>query len=441
MTQYSKTAWCEGMFLRPQHFQQHERATSQEFKGLHQFGGAYNWGVWKCRVKEHALKDGLIELDHFEAVLPDMTLVNTLTASDSVVPLFIDKDVENTLVKITLPLSNIKGKNVSDVSEAIVSRYVLKDVDVIDNLTGEDEETIQVAALNLELKASNDKLAGYVELPILKIKEVTAEGEVILDDSYVPPLINLLSDKVMSAYLRNVIAMTKMRADVIAQRLIKGKAASASAVDFIMLQMLNRYEAMLKHFSDLDRLHPLELATTLKGYIGELATFSDKTKRMPSLLAYDHLDVSSVYSELNQVLSQYLSVVLDQTASKLPLEPRQYGIQVTPLPDKRLLESCQFVLAVKADTTTDEIRRLVPAQLKFGPAEQIRDLINNQINGINVAPLSVVPRQIPYQTGYVYFEVVKKGPFWMRLKDSGGIALHLSGHFPNADLELWSISQ
>lgn len=392
--------------------------------------------------KKHALKDGLIELEHLEAVLPDMTLVNTLISNDSVSPLLIDKNTENTLVKITLPLSSVTGKNVSDVSESIVSRYVLQDIDVIDNLTGQDEETIQVAALNLELKASNDKLAGYVELPILRIKEVTPEGgEVILDDEYVPPLINLLSDKVMSAYLRNVIAMTKMRADVIAQRLIKGKSASASAVDFIMLQMLNRYEAKLKHFSELDRLHPLELATTLKGYIGELATFSNKTKRLPSLLAYDHLDVSSVYSELNQILSQYLSVVLDQTATKLPLEPRQYGIQVTPLPDKRLLESCQFVLAIKADTTTDEIRRLVPAQLKFGPAEQIRDLINNQINGINVVPLIVVPRQIPYQTGYVYFEVVKKGPFWMRLKDSGGIALHLSGHFPNAELELWSINQ
>ncbi|WP_140217142.1 type VI secretion system baseplate subunit TssK, partial [Vibrio parahaemolyticus] len=31
--------------------------------------------------------------------------------------------------------------------------------------------------------------------------------------------------------------------------------------------------------------------------------------------------------------------------------------------------------------------------------------------------------------------------FWMRLKDSGGIALHLSGHFPNPDIELWSINQ
>ncbi|MCA2470824.1 MULTISPECIES: type VI secretion system baseplate subunit TssK, partial [Vibrio] len=200
--------------------------------------------------------------------------------------------------------------------------------------TGQDEETIQVASLNIELKSSNEQLTGYIELPILKIKEVSTEGEVILDDSYVPPLLNLLNDKVMTGYLRNAMAMTKIRADVIAQRLVKGKAASASAVDFIMLQMLNRYEAILKHFSELEKVHPLELATTFKGYIGELATFSHTTKRLPNLKAYDHLEVASVFAELNQVLSQYLSVVLDQTASKLPLEVRQYGIQVTPLPDK-----------------------------------------------------------------------------------------------------------
>ncbi|EGQ8454481.1 type VI secretion system baseplate subunit TssK [Vibrio parahaemolyticus] len=441
MMQYSKTAWCEGMFLRPQHFQQHERAISNEFKGLHSLGGSYNWGVWNCRVKEHALKTGLIELDNLQAILPDMTLIDFSATTSFLSPLKVKKGTENTLVKVIVPLSKVSSKMIADPSETTVSRYLLQDLDVIDNLTGQDEETIQVASLNIELKSSNEQLTGYIELPILKIKEVSTEGEVILDDSYVPPLLNLLNDKVMTGYLRNAMAMTKIRADVIAQRLVKGKAASASAVDFIMLQMLNRYEAILKHFSELEKVHPLELATTFKGYIGELATFSHTTKRLPNLKAYDHLEVASVFAELNQVLSQYLSVVLDQTASKLPLEVRQYGIQVTPLPDKRLLESCQFVLAIKADTTTDEIRRLVPAQLKLGPAEQIRDLINNQINGINVAPLSVVPRQIPYQTGYVYFEVVKKGPFWMRLKDSGGIALHLSGHFPNPDIELWSINQ
>ncbi|TOB14747.1 type VI secretion system baseplate subunit TssK, partial [Vibrio parahaemolyticus] len=135
-------------------------------------------------------------------------------------PLKVKKETENTLVKVIVPLSKVSSKMIADPSETTVSRYLLQDLDVIDNLTGQDEETIQVASLNIELKSSNEQLTGYIELPILKIKEVSTEGEVILDDSYVPPLLNLLNDKVMTGYLRNAMAMTKIRADVIAQRLV-----------------------------------------------------------------------------------------------------------------------------------------------------------------------------------------------------------------------------
>lgn len=441
MADYSHTAWCEGMFLRPQHFQQSERAFEHEFKGLNRFQQPYNWGVYQVRINPNSLKEGVVEIEKLEAILPDMTLIELQNVNEVLPPLLVEKGTQNTLVKVVVASSSLKEKTIADVSEGVVSRYVLNDLDVIDVQTGQDEERIQVASLNVVLKVSNDNLSGFVELPILKIKEVTAEGAILLDEEYTPPHLNVLKDQAMLACLKNVTGMTKIRADVVSQRLVQGKAASASAVDFIMLQMLNRYETILRHLGQLEQVHPLEFVTLLRGYVGELSTFSSKNKRAPLLIDYEHSNLTSTISELNQVLSQYLSVVLDQTANKLPLEVRQLGIRVTPLPDKRLLESSQFVLAVKADTSTDEIRRLVPAQLKLGPAEQIRDLINNQINGINVAPLNVVPRQIPYQTGYVYFEVIKKGPFWVRLQESGGIALQLSGQFPNSDIELWSINQ
>ncbi|EMR37635.1 hypothetical protein MUQ_07572 [Vibrio harveyi CAIM 1792] len=429
------------MFLRPQHFQQSERAFEHEFKGLNRFQKPYNWGVYQVRINPNSLKEGVVEIEKLEAILPDMTLIELQNVNEVLPPLLVEKGTQNTLVKVVVASSSLKEKTIADVSEGVVSRYVLNDLDVIDVQTGQDEERIQVASLNVALKVSNDNLSGFVELPILKIKEVTAEGAILLDEEYTPPHLNVLKDQAMLACLKNVTGMTKIRADVVSQRLVQGKAASASAVDFIMLQMLNRYETILRHLGQLEQVHPLEFVTLLRGYVGELSTFSSKNKRAPLLIDYEHSNLTSTISELNQVLSQYLSVVLDQTANKLPLEVRQLGIRVTPLPDKRLLESSQFVLAVKADTSTDEIRRLVPAQLKLGPAEQIRDLINNQINGINVAPLNVVPRQIPYQTGYVYFEVIKKGPFWVRLQESGGIALQLSGQFPNSDIELWSINQ
>ncbi|PIB12715.1 type VI secretion system baseplate subunit TssK [Vibrio rotiferianus] len=441
MTEYSLTAWCEGMFLRPQHFQQQDRALTSEFRDLAKYISPYYWGIWNLHLSEAALKDGQVRIDSLTAIFPDMTVIDCPNKHKSPKPVSIDRGVENTLIKIVLPELNGQEKSVSPDNAEEIKRFSLDDVELIDSNTGLDEETIQVKTFNIELKCSNEKLAGYVEIPVCRIKEVTPEGEVVLDEGFIPPSLNVKKNSQLTECLDNVTAMTKIRADSISQRLGQGKAASASAVDFIMLQMLNKYEAKFRHIKELDHITPVDFSMLLQSYLGELATFSNKSKRLPSVEQYDHLELGCFFQSLNQTISQYLSVVLDQTATKLPLESRQYGIHVAPLPDKKLLESCQFVLAVKADINTEEIRRLVPGQLKFGAVEQIRELINNQINGISVAPLSVVPRQIAYQTGYVYFEVIKKGHFWTRLSESGGMALHLSGNFPNAALELWCISQ
>ena len=45
MSQYSRVVWSEGMFLRPQHFQQQERFWGDQQGALHSLVEAYGWGV------------------------------------------------------------------------------------------------------------------------------------------------------------------------------------------------------------------------------------------------------------------------------------------------------------------------------------------------------------------------------------------------------------
>src|SRR5690606_3167791 len=113
--------------------------------------------------------------------------------------------------------------------------------------------------------------------------------------------------------------------------------------------------------------------------------------------------------------------------------------KVAPLADKSMLESSQVVLAVHADLTTEDIRRRLPAQIKLGPVEHIRDLVNNHLPGIAISALPVAPRQIPYHAGYHYFLLDSQGDRWQQLKQSGGLALHISGNYPGLALELWVI--
>jgi len=53
----------------------------------------------------------------------------------------------------------------------------------------------------------------------------------------------------------------------------------------------------------------------------------------------------------------------------------------------------------------------------------------------------VAPRQLPFRSGSVYFELDRSSEFWKLLHDSGGFAIHVSGEFPSIEMEFWAIKE
>ena len=76
MIQSPKILWGEGLFLRPQHFQQqdayHEWRLAQMSRLLH----PYAWGVRHVKIDPDALQTGLLRLLELQVVLPDGELFN-----------------------------------------------------------------------------------------------------------------------------------------------------------------------------------------------------------------------------------------------------------------------------------------------------------------------------------------------------------------------------
>ena len=134
-----------------------------------------------------------------------------------------------------------------------------------------------------------------------------------------------------------------------------------------------------------------------------------------------------------------LSAVLEQRAIPIPIESKKFGISVANVADRSLYSTAVFVLAARADLPAEELRRRFPAQLKIGPVEKIRELVNLQLKGVPVHAMPVAPRQIPFHAGFVYFELDQSNELWGQLQSSGGIALHLAGEFPGLALEFWAI--
>ena len=136
-----------------------------------------------------------------------------------------------------------------------------------------------------------------------------------------------------------------------------------------------------------------------------------------------------------------LSMVLEQNAIPIELHDRKFGVRVAIFNDKSFLPTASFILAVSAQMPTEQVRLKFPAQVKIGPVEKIRDLVNLQLPGVVLRPLPIAPRQIPYHAGCNYFELDTKSELWRMLDRSGGLALHVAGDFPGLELEFWAIRQ
>lgn len=440
MERTARVAWSEGMLLRPQHFQQQDRFLYQVAKNRHARTAVNGYGISELELDPQATGLGQLSIVRVSGIFPD-GMPFAFDQTDSLV-LEVPPDARDELVYLVLPMEKLAGTNIAADADTQSARYRFEEARLLDDSAVDgEEEVLGLAHLNPRLKMGRDDLAGFVYLAVARIVEVVNDKEVRLDRSFIPPTLSIAAIPPLSSFLREILGMVKQRAKALAVRMQKGAEQSSTLFDVLMLQTLNRWQPMLEHLKESTQVHPerfYELAITLTG---ELALFTRTDKLIPTLPPYRHEQLTETFGDLAALLSQSLSTVLEQTAIALKLENAQYGIRVAPLPDGSLLESAQFVLAVKADLPTEDIRRRLPAQIKLGAVEHIRDLVNSHLPGIPVSALPVAPRQIPYHAGYHYFLLDGKSERWQHLRQSGGLAIHVSGNYPGLELELWAIRQ
>jgi type VI secretion system protein ImpJ len=444
MSLNSKVVWSEGMFLNPQHFQQQERYLEGLVDGKFSSIGAYGWGMEDFEFDHELLGLGKISVVQGKGVLPDGTPFD-FPGFDQPPPVIeIPEGTQNSIVYICLPVRRQGAINfASEENAQSLARYVSVEQEVRDvsNDSG-DSISIDVGNLNLRLLLETDDLSGYVSVGMLRISEIRDDKNILLDDSYIPTCLDCKKSVKLAGYLSEITGLLHSRGEAIAGRLADAnRGGTAEVADYMLLQLINRLEPMARHMAHINGLHPVELFAQSVQMVGELSTFVAKDKRSEIFPGYLHDDLQASFAPVIAALRNSFSTVHEQTAIPLELVDKKYGIRVADIVDRSLIGTASFVLAAKADTTEETIRTHLPAQIKIGPVERIRQLVNAAMPGIELKPLPVAPRQIPFHSGYAYFELEPKSDFWNELKHSGGFAIHVGGDFPGLILEFWAIRQ
>jgi type VI secretion system protein ImpJ len=277
-------------------------------------------------------------------------------------------------------------------------------------------------------------------LPAARVVERRADNQVSLDRQRFAPLLDVAAHPVLKAYLDELLGLVRQRGDALAARMTQvGSGGVAEISDFLLLQTVNRYEPLLAHLARTSTLHPQRFYEYALALAGDLATFRD-ARRASSFGPYVHDDLALSFRPLMDDLRRSLSMVLEQSAIRIELHDRKFGVRVAVISDVELQRNAVFVLAVTSTMQGEALRARFPTQVKIGPVERIRDLVNLQLPGVGLQALPVAPRQIPFHTGACYFELETRGSdLWRQLEQSGGVAMHIAGDFPGLELEFWAI--
>ena len=443
MTRHNKVMWTEGMFLQPQHFQQQERYFSRQLDARLSSASLHPEGFMTLQIDQPALLQGQLALTAATGVMRDGLAFAVPDDEPAPPAIDIPPDTRDELVLLAVARAEA-GVVESDVEGELAgmpARYRALELSAADAHTHKlSEAPIQIGRLNLRLVLESHAGKGFVGLGVARIVERRADGRVVLDSRYIPPTLQVSEQAALESWLREVLGMLHQRGEALAARLAQpGRAGVGEIADFLLLQTVNRHEPLFDHARQLRPLHPERLYAMCLALAGELASFRDR-KRPPAFPVYAHHDLVSSFEPVMADLRQSLSMVMEQSALPIELQDRKYGVRVAVIADAELRRSASFVLAVNAQMPADAVRTRFPTQVKIGPAEKIRDLVNLQLPGVTLRAMPVAPRQIPYHAGFNYFELETRGnEMWKQLENSGGLAMHIAGEFPGLELELWAI--
>nr|WP_314577982.1 type VI secretion system baseplate subunit TssK [uncultured Pseudomonas sp.] len=440
MSWNSKVVWSEGMLLQPQHLQQHDRFLNAHLEARVGVLRPYGWGFSRFEIDEQHLALGKIALKAYSGILPDGTPVGQ-PFDDMPLPLDVPVDARDLTVVLALPtarhgVAEVDGRT----SAENFARYRSIEYEAWDSNGLENSALMNVGKLRLRLAFASDVADAYASLGVARVIERRADQRVILDSDYYPPCLDVRSAPHLIDFVEELLGLLQQRGDAMGARLSQPDGTGVAEIaDFLLLQVLNRTEPLVRHLVGMTGLHPETLYRHLTQLAGELATFTQPGKRAARYPVYCHDALAQTFAPLILDLRRSLATVIDARAIQIPLEERQFGIRVAVLQDRALLRSATFVLAVHAQMPAEALRSSFPPQVKMGSVEKIRDMVNLQLPGIGLRALPVAPRQLPFHAGFTYFELDRNSDYWHQLTQSAGFAMHVAGSFPGLEMQFWAI--
>jgi type VI secretion system protein ImpJ len=445
----SKVLWGEGLFLRPQHFQQqdayHEWRVAETARGLH----PYAWGVRQVKVDLHGLQSGVLRLDELSLIFADGEFYTAPGEDDLPPPLNLTtlpaELVELTVYAAVAPL-RAQGHNAAldDASDDGSLHYRRHAENLADRFTQAGKAEVAVLRRSVRLIGDHQPHDHLVTLPVCRLRR-NAAGSFEVDARFVPPVMSLQASPALLAMLRRLIDALQAKVDALyglhrepSKHVIEFR--SGDVASFWLLHTASSACAALMHYRHHPRLHPERLYERLLELAGALMTFS-RSHQLADLPAYAHVKLGDCFAELEEVIRQLLETVISTRYFAIALSEPRPGMHQGRLDSETITPATALYLGVSAAMPAAELVDAVPLRFKLGAPDDVDKLVLSAMGGVRLTHAAQVPAAIPVRPGAYYFAIDPRGPLYERMLQAQSVSIYVPAGIPDLQLELFALNQ
>ncbi len=446
----AKPIWTEGLLLSQHHFQQQDRYHEDLLAERVGAVAHYPWGITDLDIDERALSSGQLKIRRLAAIWPDGASIVAGEGSDEVAltPRSFEAAFapEARKLEVFVGLAHFSGSALlEDKAKNLgARRYTRGARAVADVNTGSSSQELEFAQPNLRIFFGGELQDGFSSIRIAELVR-QANGQVIVRDNHVPPVLRVASSPFLLSGLQRLLAGIAARQRELAADRNQRQAGSvefhaSDSRKFWLLHTLNGAIPALSHAIESGRPHPEELFVALSSLAGQLCTFAPDADPL-SLPKFNYLELGSVFEELFARVLSLLSGGIEQAYVEIPLEHRQDGMFIGKVTDPKLFAN-EFFLAVQSKLSEALVRERVPALLKMASWNQIYEVVKQAKHGVRLEIEWSPSGALPLRPGQCFFRVRREGTFWEDISKTSSLALYLpvDADWAGTTLSLYAIN-
>ncbi|WP_342118056.1 type VI secretion system baseplate subunit TssK [Pseudoduganella sp. OTU4001] len=429
MTLPAKILWSEGLFLRPQHFQQQDRYHEARIHATAIAAHPMLWGVQAIEWDSSALANGKLRLLALRALFREGELFDA-PASDPL-PEAVDLS--------TLPNEVQEVVFYAGMPSHETDRFAHTERETADLFSDALPAGLTYLRRQVRLVSDREPRGAFDSLPLLRLRRVVS-GSFEPDPAFMPPSLSinatprlrLLLDQLMDALQAKANALQGHMREP-SRNVIEFRSGDVSS--FWLLHTVSTAAATLLHLLRQPALHPERLYQAMLGLAGGLMTYSRQV-HLGNLPAYDHAAPGPSFLQLDAVIRDLLDTVISARYFSIALHEEKPGYHTGKLDSGKIGAGATLYLAIAAAMPALELVDAVPLRVKAGAPDDVEQCVLSAMPGVKLLHAAQVPSAIPVRPDTFYFALENRGVLYEQMLKAQSISIYVPAGIKELRLEL-----